>query len=160
MRTSLVHIWRTPLARKMSALFWTGVLQIRTRDVRIWRTPLVRTLQTNWFVQGGHFASSALFSAKNFGFFEIYGVSARTRGEGGWASANILLTRGVNFSRFCADVFYGRPLRENLSFFTLLKALVKAVRALVLLAYFECIHCNCFLTVSQCRRSWGCSRIT
>jgi len=25
---------------------------------------------------------SALFGAKNFGFFEIYGVSARTRGEG------------------------------------------------------------------------------
>jgi len=25
--------------------------------------------------------TSALFEAKNFGFFEIYGVSARTRGE-------------------------------------------------------------------------------
>jgi len=35
---------------------------------------------------------------KNFGIFEIYGVSTRTRGE------------GVNFSRFCADVFYGRPI--------------------------------------------------
>jgi len=30
----------------------------------------------------------------------------------GWASANNFRTRkeGVNFSRFCADVFYGRPL--------------------------------------------------
>jgi len=26
--------------------------------------------------------TSALFDAKNFGFFEIYGVSARTRGKG------------------------------------------------------------------------------
>jgi len=53
------------------------------------------------------------FGAKNFGFFEIYGVSARTRGrrvepvrtffgQGG---------KGINFSRFCADVFYGLPLK-------------------------------------------------
>jgi len=27
--------------------------------------------------------TSALFGAKNFGFFEIYGVSAGTKGEGG-----------------------------------------------------------------------------
>jgi len=27
--------------------------------------------------------TSVLFGAKNFGFFEIYDVSARTRGEGG-----------------------------------------------------------------------------
>jgi len=26
--------------------------------------------------------TSALFGAKNFGFFEIYGVSAQTKGEG------------------------------------------------------------------------------
>jgi len=31
--------------------------------------------------------TSALFGVKNFGFFEIYGVSARTRGVGGWGSA-------------------------------------------------------------------------
>jgi len=45
------------------------------------------------------------FLAQNIGFFEIYGVSARTRGvePGG----------GVNFSRICTDVFYGRPLRER-----------------------------------------------
>jgi len=30
--------------------------------------------------------------------------------RGGWASADILRTRGVKFSRFCTDVFYGRPL--------------------------------------------------
>jgi len=43
-------------------------------------------------------------------FFEIYGVSAQTRkvepvrtfcGQG---------RKGLNFSRFCADVIYGRPL--------------------------------------------------
>jgi len=42
--------------------------------------------------------TSALFGKKNFGFFEIYGVSAPTKGE------------GVNFLQFCADVFYGWPL--------------------------------------------------
>jgi len=55
--------------------------------------------------------TSALFNAKNIGFFEIYGMSARARevepvqtffGQGG----------GVNFSRFCADVLYGRPLTK------------------------------------------------
>jgi len=47
---------------------------------------------------------------KNFGFFEIYDVSARTRRDR--ANADIFRTRekGVSFSRFCADVFYGRPL--------------------------------------------------
>jgi len=53
--------------------------------------------------------TSALSGAKKLGFFEIYGVSARTRGE---------LVRtycrqgegGGNFSQFCAGVFYGRNL--------------------------------------------------
>jgi len=44
--------------------------------------------------------TSALFGVKNFGFFKIYGGSARTRGE------------EVNFLRFCVDVLYGRPLRK------------------------------------------------
>jgi len=52
--------------------------------------------------------TSTLFDAKNFGFFEIFGVSAWTRGRG-CASADILWIRG-NFSRFCADVLYGWPL--------------------------------------------------
>jgi len=47
--------------------------------------------------------TSALFGAKNFGFLEIYDVSARTRG------VEPVRTR-VNFSRFCADVLYGRSL--------------------------------------------------
>jgi len=69
-----------------------------------------------WFVQCGHFAikeitsdaDSAFLLQKNFGFFEIYSVPARTRREGGVkASADILRTMGemVNFSRFCAYVF-------------------------------------------------------
>jgi len=45
--------------------------------------------------------TSVLFGVKNFGFFKIYCVSARTRGG-----------REVNFSRFCVDVLYGRPLRK------------------------------------------------
>jgi len=48
---------------------------------------------------------SALFGAKILWFFEIYDVSARTRGE------------GINFLRFCADIFYGRPLTERFNFF-------------------------------------------
>jgi len=55
--------------------------------------------------------TSAIFGAKNVGFFEIYGVSARKREKKSKISADILWTRGgVNFSRFCADVLYGRPL--------------------------------------------------
>jgi len=52
--------------------------------------------------------TSALFVAKNFGFFEIYGVSARTR-EVEPVRA-FFGQEGVSFSRYCADVFYGRPL--------------------------------------------------
>jgi len=44
--------------------------------------------------------TSALFGAKNFGFFEIY-VSARTRG------VEPVRTRGRGqFFAICADVFY------------------------------------------------------
>jgi len=55
--------------------------------------------------------TSAPFGAKNIEFFEIYGVSARTK----WEVEPVLTFfgqggEGVNFSRFCADVFYGRPL--------------------------------------------------
>jgi len=47
---------------------------------------------------------------KNFGIFKIFGVSARTRGLS--RCADILRTRreGSIFLRFCADVFYRRPL--------------------------------------------------
>jgi len=38
----------------------------------------------------------------------IYGVSARTREKG--VEQCEQGAKGVNFSRFCADVFYGRPL--------------------------------------------------
>jgi len=47
--------------------------------------------------QGGDSSGAEFrtFWCKDIGFFEIYGVSARTGGD---------------FSRFCADVPYGRPL--------------------------------------------------
>jgi len=48
---------------------------------------------------------------KNFKFIEIYGVSVRTDKEArGWTSTDTLRSREEesNFSRFCADVFYGR----------------------------------------------------
>jgi len=44
--------------------------------------------------------------------FEINGLSALTRGEGFSQSGHFVdKGGGVNFSRFCADVFYGRPQR-------------------------------------------------
>jgi len=55
--------------------------------------------------------TSALIGAKNFGFFEIYGVTAWTKGRG-LSQCGYFADKGerANFSRFCADVFYGRPL--------------------------------------------------
>jgi len=50
--------------------------------------------------------TSTLIGTKNFGFFEIYGVFARTRG--GWASADIFRTMG-NGGQFFA-ILCGRPL--------------------------------------------------
>jgi len=52
--------------------------------------------------------TSALFEAKNFGFFENFGVSERTMGKG----VKPVRTSGEGsiVLRFCADVFYGRPL--------------------------------------------------
>jgi len=52
---------------------------------------------------------SALFEAKNFGFVEIYGVSARKKGGG--ASADILQTRGEGsiFRDFVRTSFMDGP---------------------------------------------------
>jgi len=47
---------------------------------------------------------------KNSAFFEIYGVSARTRGLNQCGYFGDKEGGGVNFSRFCADVFYGQHL--------------------------------------------------
>jgi len=44
---------------------------------------------------------------KNCGFFEIYDVSEQTRGL---SQCGHFWDKVVNFSRFCADVFYGWPL--------------------------------------------------
>jgi len=58
-----------------------------------------------WTLFGqGQMRTSTLFGAKNFGFFETYGVSARTRGMRGWAS---LQTRGRD--QYFA-ILYGRLL--------------------------------------------------
>jgi len=54
--------------------------------------------------------TSVIFGAKKYGFFEIYGISTRTRGEGVGPVRNFLRTRGINFLRFRVDVLYGRPL--------------------------------------------------
>jgi len=72
----------------MSALEGTSFL-----DVFLFSADILRT-------KGGgvlHMRTLALFGAKTFVFFLIYGLSARTRGE------------GVNFSLFFAVNCYGRP---------------------------------------------------
>jgi len=54
--------------------------------------------------------TSALFGAKNIGFFKIYGVSARTRGGGFNQCGHFADKGGGQFFEIFADVFYGRPL--------------------------------------------------
>jgi len=44
---------------------------------------------------------SVLFGAKNFVIFEFDGCVRNPHGQG----------EEVNFSRFCADIFYGRPFK-------------------------------------------------
>jgi len=72
------------------------------------------------FVQCGNFRdkgvgvlqmrTSALIDAKNFGHFEIYSVSARTRSEGVQPVRTFSgQGKGGHFLRFCADVLYERP---------------------------------------------------
>jgi len=53
--------------------------------------------------------TSALFGAKNFDFRNLYRVSARTKGEGGSASADILLIRGLVFRDFVRTSFTDAP---------------------------------------------------
>jgi len=48
----------------------------------------------------------ALFDAKNCKFFKIYGVSARTRGEG----VEPVWTICGQGGSICADILYGQPL--------------------------------------------------
>jgi len=54
--------------------------------------------------------TSTLFSVKNFGFFEIYGVTARKRGVEPLQTFIREGEIGVIFSLFCGDVFDGWPL--------------------------------------------------
>jgi len=52
--------------------------------------------------------TSSLFGPKKLRTFRNLWCVRKDRGV--WASADILQTGGGNFLRFCADVFYGRPL--------------------------------------------------
>jgi len=55
--------------------------------------------------------TSALFGAKNIGFFEIFYVSAQTRWEGGRASADILRTSGKGqfYAILCGCLLWTAP---------------------------------------------------
>jgi len=75
------------------------------KDVRIWVD------QCGHFTERGFFrCRRPNFYCKNFGFFESYGVIARTWGEELSQCGHFSDNRGVKFFRFCADVFYGRSL--------------------------------------------------
>jgi len=62
--------------------------------------------------QGGVFQMQtyALCGANNSGFFEIYVMCTHGKAGRGFKAVRTFFRRGFNFSRFCADVFYGRPL--------------------------------------------------
>jgi len=62
--------------------------------------------------------TSTLFDAKNSGFFEIYGVSARTRKEGGRTSAEIFRTKERRhcFAILCWRRLWTAPVELLLSF--------------------------------------------
>jgi len=64
---------------------------------------------------GSLYADVSIFWRKKFEFFEIYSVSVRTRGEGVEPVQTFYGQggQGVNFSRFCADILYERPLILN-----------------------------------------------
>jgi len=80
--------------------------------------------------------TSSLYDAKKFGFFKIFGVSARTRRVE--PVQTFYRREGVNFSRFCADVLYGRPLLENCS--------IKLSQYFMIFSFFkEYSHKSCFL---------------
>jgi len=53
---------------------------------------------------------SELFGAKKFGFFEVYGCS---HGQGRFNQCEHFPDKEekLSFSRFCADVFFGQPLK-------------------------------------------------
>jgi len=61
--------------------------------------------------------TSTLFSSCNYGVFEIYGVSARTREVKLGVRTFFGQGEGVNFLLICADVFYGRPLTHFYVYF-------------------------------------------
>jgi len=63
--------------------------------------------------------TSALFGAKTFEFFKIYGVFARTR-EREVCRVRIFcrqVEKGSVFRDVCADVFYERPLTKKEVFY-------------------------------------------
>jgi len=70
-------------------------------------------------VQCGHFAARGAssdadvrtFWSKNLRIFEIL-VCPHGQVGGGLSQCGHFADKGVNFSRFCADVFYGRPLSK------------------------------------------------
>jgi len=69
-----------------------------------------KRLQSRGFVQCVQEGGLQMRTFAHLGAKNIFCGSARTRREEGRVSADILRTRGgVKFSRFCADVFYGRP---------------------------------------------------
>jgi len=87
------------------------VCPVRTVDIlRTGRRKVLQTsdtgLQTRRVLQT---QTSVLFGSKKFEFLKIDGVPARTRE----VEQERTRGEGIGFSRFCADVFYGRAPNAN-----------------------------------------------
>jgi len=126
-----------------------------------------RRPQSGEFVQCGHFAdkeflqmrTSARFGAKNFRFFEVYGVSARTRVEGSWTSADkerksifcffAILCWHLLWTAPCSSLpflqFVGSSLFANFTFWTLpLRLLSLILSAVVISQVRTYVSKNCY----------------
>jgi len=82
------------------------------------RTSAVRGSCSVWAIGEGvlQMWTSALFGTKTPDFSKFM-VCPHGQEREGWSNADILRTRGkgINFSQFCTNVFYRRPLRERLN---------------------------------------------
>jgi len=76
-------------------------------------------VQCEHFAKRGFFTlqmvTATYFNKKKFEFFKKFMVCLNGQGGRGFESVR---TAEVNFSRICADVFYGRTLKKNWFTFT------------------------------------------
>jgi len=76
---------------------------------------MIKDVRSQWGKGFFRYGRPHFLVQKNFRFFEIYDVSARISGSG-VELVRTVYGQMVNFSRFCADVLYGRPLTYHLQY--------------------------------------------